>query len=79
MHPIEGAPSYTPKQVTDHQQRRSLLAGFLFRFACFSTLPIVFACMINCGKNGFCFPAGGIGLPSFWAQTHADGTRSYSN
>jgi len=42
MHLIEGARSYTPKQVTDHQ-RRSLLAVFLFRFACLSSLPILLA------------------------------------
>jgi putative oxidoreductase len=44
-----------------------LLSGFLFRFACLSSLPILFASMIIYGKNGFYFPSGGIELPIFWA------------
>jgi putative oxidoreductase len=44
-----------------------LLTGFLFRFACLSSLPILFASMVIYGKNGFYFPSGGIELPIFWA------------
>jgi putative oxidoreductase len=44
-----------------------LLSGFLFRFACLSSLPILIASMILYGKNGFYFPSGGIELPILWA------------
>lgn len=48
-----------------------LLSGFLFRFACLSSLPILFASMFIYGKNGFYFPSGGIELPIFWALVQA--------
>jgi putative oxidoreductase len=48
-----------------------LLTGFLFRFACLSSLPILCASMIIYGKNGFYFPSGGIELPIFWAFVQA--------
>jgi putative oxidoreductase len=44
-----------------------LLLGLFFRFACLSSLPILFASMIIYGKSGFYFPGGGIELPIFWA------------
>jgi putative oxidoreductase len=44
-----------------------LLSGFLFRFACLSSLPILFAAMIIYSKNGFYFPTGGIEVVILWA------------
>jgi len=49
-----------------------LLSGFLLRFACLSSLPILFASMIIFRKNGFYFvPSGGIELPMLWAFVQA--------
>lgn len=47
-----------------------LFTGVLFRLA------VSPACLFDCdmifhGKNGFYFPSGGIGLPSFWTLVQA--------